>query len=146
MYPNVMELLLIIKQHEIKEKGIPYVRSIVGHDVEEGSEDSKKWDAFWKYFTSFWMSSKEVIATWNIVLEDSDKDYHDLQNRTNNGLESYNRRMTELFSSHHPSLLTFVQVVEEEARKKSDRMDDIRSGGDVPPLYSGARIREIPYM
>jgi hypothetical protein len=30
-------------------------------------------------------------------------------NRTNNGLERYNRRFNSLFNKHHPSLIEFVR-------------------------------------
>ena len=49
------------------------------------------------------------VATWNI--HDEDEKYFDLENRTNNFLESYNRSMNNKFPTPHPYLLVFVQTI-----------------------------------
>ena len=46
-------------------------------------------------------------------MESMDGTSYDLVNRTNNGLERYNRHFNGLFNKK-PSLLEFVQIVEEE--------------------------------
>jgi hypothetical protein len=48
-------------------------------------------------------------------------------NRTNNGLERYNRHFNDLFNKK-PSLLEFVQIVEEESRFQDQKNTDIRCG------------------
>jgi hypothetical protein len=48
-------------------------------------------------------------------------------NRTNNGLERYNRHFNGLFNKK-PSLLEFVQIVEEESRFQDQKNTDIRCG------------------
>ena len=59
--------------------------------------------------------------------EDAESDCYDNINRTNNGLESYNRRFNDLFESgKKPTLLTFVNKVEEESQNQAQRIHDIR--------------------
>mmetsp|Transcript_14493 Transcript_14493/g.26274 ORF Transcript_14493/g.26274 Transcript_14493/m.26274 type:complete len:81 (+) Transcript_14493:738-980(+) len=65
-------------------------------------------------------------------------------NRTNNGLESYNRRFNELFEGHNPSLIEFVQTVEKESRYHARRMEDIRTGKEEEPTYKEKTIPKIP--
>ena len=90
MTKNCIDILTIIPRDEILVKGIPYVRSILeAEDLNLSSDDCVKWDVFWIYFKSFWCSSLEFIATWNI--KDVDDKNRKMQNRTNNALESYNR-------------------------------------------------------
>ena len=85
-------------------------------DVEiTSASDRLKWIQFWEYFESFWCASADFMETWNII--DKDKSHYDLQNRTNNALERYNRTMNELFPTPHPSLLLFVQTIESQARE-----------------------------
>ena len=116
MHKNVMDVLAIIPNNEIESKGIPYVRSILeSGDLNLTREDIEKWDLFWVYFKAYWCSSENFMQMWNIVNED-DNDY-DLRNRTNNGLEQYNRSMNELFPTPHPSLPLFLQTIERESRR-----------------------------
>ena len=88
------------------------------------------------------MSSERFIKCWNIYSED---DSHlDLQNRTNNALERYNRTLNDKFSSPHPSLLQFVTTMEEESRFQVRRLDDIRNGKVEPPKNKGSTLFEPP--
>jgi hypothetical protein len=48
-------------------------------------------------------------------MESMDGTSYDLVNRTNNGLERYNRHFNGLFNKK-PSLLEFFQIVEDESR------------------------------
>ena len=67
-----------------------------------------------------------------------------LQNRTNNALESYNRVMNDKFPTPHPSLPLFVQTIENEARYQVTRLNDIRLGRVVPPVYDETTINAVP--
>ena len=60
-------------------------------------------------------------------MESMDGTSYDLVNRTNNGLERYNRHFNGLFNKK-PSLLEFVQIVEEESRFQDQKNTDIRCG------------------
>ena len=88
---------------------------------------------------------KEVVITtyddWNICGQDGK--YKDVMNRTNNGLERYNRRFNGLFDKQ-PSLMEFVEIVEKESRMMAQRLEDIRKGREGRPSYKGVTIPEIP--
>lgn len=139
MTKNCLGILTIIPQSEIKVKGIPFVRSCI---PETEGRNKSKWNAFWKYFDRFWMSSPTFIKTWNIHHMDIDL----LQNRTNNPLERYNRTLNSKFATAHPNLLSFVKALEIESRSQVKRLNDIRGGNAVAPELRGVTIPEIPPM
>ena len=105
MTQNVLDVLTVIPWNEIIPKGIPYVKSCLADQITTDS-DHLKWNQFWDYFESYWCATEDTIQCWNIV--DRDETYDNLQNRTNNVLETYNRTMNELFETPHPFLLLFV--------------------------------------
>ena len=120
----MLENLTLIPPNEIEKYGIPYVREIV--DYELSTSDMKKMEIFWEYFRNFWLSSPAFICSWNV--------YHhppylaQKMMRTNNGLERYNRTLSELFSYSSPSLINFIEILEIESRDQLEKMDNIRKG------------------
>ena len=80
MTRNVMDILTIIPRGEIATKGIPFVIYILEPNL--GAEDLEKWGKFWTYLNSYWLSSIDFVATWNI--HNKDENYFDLENRINN--------------------------------------------------------------
>ena len=48
--------------------------------------------------------------------------------RTNNGLERYNRTLSDLFDHLSPSLINFIEILELESRDQLDKLDNIRKG------------------
>jgi len=60
-------------------------------------------------------------------MESMDGTSYDLVNCTNNGIERYNRHFNGLFNKK-PSLLEFIQIVEEESRFQDQKKTDIRCG------------------
>ena len=93
MEKNCLDILTVIPKHEIKEKGIPYIKHAISQ-MELTKEDKEKWEKFWDYFLTFWMCSHKFIATWNINKqgEESGEGYDkeafvECHNRTNNGIE-----------------------------------------------------------
>ena len=124
MHPQSLETLTLIPPNEIEIKGIPYVRSIVDEGLT--TQDMEKIEVFWTYFKRFWLSKPSFINSWNINHHDEEKT-EDLK-RTNNGLERYNRTLKSLFSDETPSLLSFINVIEEESRGQVIRLDCIRNG------------------
>ena len=123
MWENSLEVLTIINPSEIKWKGIPFVRSIVDDGLDQ--EDMKKMEKFWAYFDRFWLKSPGFIVTWN-VFGHYKKETVYLQ-RTNNGLERYNRALNSKFQGKQ-SLLSFITVLEVEAREQVTKLDEIRNG------------------
>lgn len=57
----------------------------------------------------------------------------EIQNRTNNALERYNRTLNDKFSLPYPSLWKFLTSLEEEARYQVKILEDIRNGKVVAP-------------
>ena len=107
-------------------------------------------DIFWNYFEKFWMSSEKFILTWNI------NDYQGNKNvlkRTNNGLESYNKRLKSLFRAGTPSFADFVHTLRKESEFQQKKVlgymekTSVKKGkydendGDfiyeMPPCYAG---------
>ena len=125
MRKNILDLLTILPRDEITEYGIPYVRSILD-DLCKTDKELEKWDTFWKYFVREWMQSPRYVKTWNI--HDENQEYLDLYNRTNNGLERYNRKLGEIFPSPHPSIIEFVVKLKEEGERQVQKLNDVRAG------------------
>ena len=138
----VLDVLTVIPPNEIRSKGIPYVKSII--DEELISKDEKdKWEYFWeRYFITCWMSSDSFIKTWNIHCDDGS--HLDIQNKTKNTLERYNRSLNEKNSTPHPSPVEFVTTIEEKSRVQVKRLNDIRSGNVQPPKLQGSTLFEPP--
>ena len=123
MWENSLEVLTIINPSEIKWKGIPFVRSIVDDGLDH--EDLEKMEKFWAYFDRFWLKSPGFIVTWN-VFGHYKQETVKLQ-RKNNGLERYNRSLNSKFNGKQ-SLLSFITVLEAEAREQVTKLDEIRNG------------------
>ena len=88
------------------------------------------------------MSSTAFIKTWNI--HNKGKKYKDIQNRTNNGLERYNRHLNQKFPTPHPSLLIFVSALQEEARAQVQGLENIRYGKEIPNDLDEVSVWPIP--
>ncbi len=116
-----LDLLCIIPRYEIVKYGIPYVRAKV--ESGQSAETITKWNKFWEYFNHQWLKVVP-ISSWNIC--EKDGEYVDFVNRTNNALERYNRRFNSLFPKK-PSLIEFVQVVENESRAYAEDLRQVRT-------------------
>ena len=130
MQTGVMDLLTTIRKEELESKGIFYVRSLIEDGLSK--KDIKKWDSFWAYFNRYWMSPN-LVDIWNLT--GKEHDVYDLQNRTNNGLERYNRRLNEKFPTPHPSVLVFIATVLRESVWYVEKLENIRMGREKPPTY-----------
>ena len=144
-----INILTVIPINEIRKKGIPFVQDNLKDAIFQG-DNVQKMKTFWNYFDKFWMSSEKFIKTWNI------NDYQGNKNvlkRTNNGLESYNKRLKGLFRAGSPSFADFVHTMrgesEHQQKKVLDYMEKsaVKKGksdendGDfiyeMPPCYAG---------
>ena len=76
---------------------------------------------FWNYFKKYWMSLEKFIKIWNINDYQGNKN---LLKRTNNGLESYNKRLKSLFCSGTPSFADFVHTMKEESAYQQKKVQD----------------------
>ncbi|KAE9343141.1 hypothetical protein PF008_g9824 [Phytophthora fragariae] len=99
------------------------------------------WDAIWRYFRNTWMQSYGVDL-WNV--ECMTAAGVNLQNRTNNPLESYNRAFGGRFSVKHPSLLSFVETVKDEARRFVHLIDGVKKNRRDPPRHAQFMDPRVP--
>ncbi|GMF63467.1 unnamed protein product [Phytophthora fragariaefolia] len=134
--PGVLDILTIIPVDQIADKGVRFVRSKI---TETGSKT--KWDTFWRYFRNTWMQSYGADL-WNV--ESMTAAGVDLQNRTSNPLESYNRAFGDRFSVKHPSLLSFVETAKEEARRFVQLIDDVKQNHRDPPRHAQSVEPRVP--
>ena len=103
---------------EIATYGIPFLRAKLESEADD--DTIKKWDIFWDYF-DYWMG---IVPSWNVC--EKDGEYLELTNRTNNALESYNRRFNNLFNKKPPTLIEFVQICEKESWFQAIQLRSIR--------------------
>ncbi|GMF30579.1 unnamed protein product [Phytophthora fragariaefolia] len=68
----------------------------------------------------------------------------DLQNRTNNPLESYNRAFGDRFSVKYPSLLSFVETAKEESRRFVQLIDEVKQNRRDPPRHAQSVEPRVP--
>ena len=71
-----------------------------------------------------------ILSSWNVShmeLNDDDGESYDLINRTNYGLERYNRHFMGLFRTK-PDLFQFVRILQNETRYQVEKLSDIRKG------------------
>ena len=120
MHVNSMDILTVIPVNEIEKKGIPFVKDNLKEAI-FNNDDAKKMDTYWKYFSKFWMSSTNMIKSWNI--NDYNGNINTLK-RTNNGLERYNRSMKSLFNAGTPSFGDFVNTMREESEAQQQKVED----------------------
>lgn len=107
-----IELLTIIPSHQIP-KAIDYIKSLLVHE--------EAVDTFWSYFEKTWLV-RFPSNVWN----NFDISQSDLMNRTNNGLERYNRRMNDFFANAHPNLCSFAEIIRDEFKYYDQRCAEIR--------------------
>ncbi|KAF1740306.1 hypothetical protein MXB_5171, partial [Myxobolus squamalis] len=70
-------------------------------------------------------------SLWNI----SSINERDLQGRTNNCLERYNRHLNELFANAHSNLVSFNAAIKNDEEYYSNMMRFIRSGSmELPKI------------
>ncbi|KAG4232376.1 hypothetical protein PC116_g19385 [Phytophthora cactorum] len=126
--PGVIDALTIIPVDQIADKGIRFVRA----QMDETSNKTK-WDAFWRYFRKTWITSYGADL-WNV--NSMAESGIDLQNRTNNPLEGYNRAFGDRFTVKHPSLLSFVETAKADVRRFVQLIDDVKHNRRDPPPHA----------
>ncbi|KAF0992420.1 hypothetical protein HZS_414 [Henneguya salminicola] len=89
-------------------------------------------NAFWSFFKRTWMSCYNPNL-WNLSI----KRHLNIQGRTNNALESYNRRLGNFSTNAHQNICAFVSVIRSEVEFFSDRYREIRQN------YNRIRYRKV---
>ena len=141
MTKNVMDILTIIPHGGISTKEILFVISILEPNLR--AKYLEKRGKSWMYFNSYWMSSMDFVATWNI--HDEDEKYFNLENRTNNALECYNLLMNNKFPTPHPSFLIFFQTIELESCEQVERCENTVRGIIKVPWIQETNIGPITF-
>ena len=147
MTKNVMDILAVVPPDELKSKGIPFVHSLILEKIKSAgikmtNAHKKYWDVFFnEYFRRQWLSAA-MVDVWNLFGQDGD--IVALQNRTNNALEQYNQEVGKLVPCPHPTLLHFIEKIEDESRRIVRELDLIRRGLVNRPNYSEVNIPVLP--
>jgi hypothetical protein len=100
--------------------------------------DTPKYQLFLEYFANTWIKKYDPVI-WTQVNQKKK-----VLIRTNNGLERYNRRLNEKFSSAHPSMPTFIQVIREETLYYSLYLTNIRRGVEPFPQHQEFELPKVP--
>jgi hypothetical protein len=132
-----MNFLPLVPIEEIQEKAIPYIKSKIPH-----GPHTSKLDAFWKYFFATWMKKYEP-SLWNIHHIPTNAEDDVLINRTNCGLECYNRTLQAAFPVPHPNIQNFVKTIAGEANRVVEDLQNIQRGFLPLPTPTSANIPSI---
>jgi len=143
MRRTVIDILSVIPKEEVITFGIPFLQSEISKRFPNMSnEDKLKWDKFWAYFSEHWVQRTKRFNAWH--LHDDNGNIKDLHGKTNNGLERYNRHMNELFPGNHPTLLSFLAGIKNEAASQKDRLKRMFENHEFPPCYDDVYIPQVP--
>ena len=82
------------------------------------------------------------IPLWNVT--EADESQVQLVSRTSNALERYNRFFNNIVPRAHPNLIVFVAALLDEAHRIIQRLEDVRSGREIPPVYEDISYPDIP--
>ena len=72
---------------------------------------------------------KDIVKVWNMA--HLDKAEIEIKNKTNDGLERYNRHFNGIVPVSHPNLLVFVQALRKETDDVVQRNETVRKGQEV---------------
>jgi hypothetical protein len=118
MEPGNLDLLCYIDPAEIVSKGIPYLKKKLDY-----GQDKLMMDCFFSYFVKTWCQFYSPDL-WN-VHRFKDK-WEDIQNRTNNPLERFNRTMNATIPSN-PKLCVFMDYIKLISQEWLKKLDDIKN-------------------
>jgi hypothetical protein len=101
MQTGNLDRLTLVKRDEIDD-------TIADLRLKLERGDREKWEKFWSYFGKTWLR-EFAFSTWNISeLQEEDIE---ITNRTNNGLENFNKKLNNVFSSPHPNIFMFINAI-----------------------------------
>ena len=132
-----LDILCVLPRDEVEEIGIPYIRSLLELGIPEWEKEALN-EIFWPYFMRQWIP---IIMSWNLMSDEGSP--VEIVNRTNNALESYNRRFNALFLKQ-PTLIEFAMIIEKESREQAQIRQDIVTGRKQEPNRKDIWIPTIP--
>jgi hypothetical protein len=119
MKKGAIDELTVVKRSDIGKKVVKLKRKYA-----KGSSKDK-WNNFFNYFNNTWMK-KYDFDVWNI--SSVKEKYISIYNKTNNAPESFNKTLGGQFSSPHPNLLHFIQVIKKISIEYAKEITNIKLG------------------
>lgn len=151
---KIIQLATVLPQEDLVEitgKGWAYIADkidgiSVDEDVDEWMQSdqwkSMKADLF-AYIRDFWIRC-DVLPLWNcsafVELDDDEQPIF----RTNCWLESYNRKVNEMFPTAHPTMAAFAARLREEQQRIIQLQEDYRQRRESPPVYDPVQWPVVP--
>jgi hypothetical protein len=136
---GLINILTVVPLEEIESKAIPYIRA----NFDEGPHVAK-FDIFYNYILKTWMKRYDP-KLWNLHHIHTNYSEEDiLINRTNNPIERFNRTMNEHFPTPHPTVVNFVQTINEIANGYVTLLHNIKKRKTQPPVHSPVPIPCVP--
>ena len=93
-------------------------------------EDDEKWKSFCDYFSHTWIRGCIPFDTWNVSEQQGNDDE---LFATNNAMECFNRQLNSSFSSAHPNIFRFIEVIRQISATKLEEIKDIKERGGGRP-------------
>lgn len=141
----ISRLLTVVDPLEI-ENAIAYCRAKLNEDLYPAF--TAQFNKYWQYFLKTWVKEYKPVV-WNVhrfvnrAEALNEKDTMELQNKTNNGLERYNREMNKIFPKK-PTLIGFVAGIKESSREYVNMNDLISKGLASRPVHQAPKVFPIP--
>ncbi|KAI3632370.1 hypothetical protein MIR68_009476 [Amoeboaphelidium protococcarum] len=124
--PLVIELLCIVKESEVRGVALQFAKL----QCRNLSTPMNIINDFWKYFEKTWFGLYD-ISTWNI----SRLEGQVLVNRTNNPLESYNRKLNKGFKGH-PRMVDLISLLKTHVHEYEGLLRAIADGNARAPFHA----------
>ncbi|ETI55629.1 hypothetical protein F443_01704 [Phytophthora nicotianae P1569] len=114
-------MLTVIPHEKIEDEGIKYVEAKIKGMCESKTVSYSEvvWRLFWSYFRNTWLKTFKP-SVWNVYGLDTG-----MVSRTNNPLERFNREINAELTSPHPSLPSFVGIIQTLSKRYVDQIDDM---------------------
>lgn len=142
---GLLDLLTTIPIEEITKYGIPYIQQQLESDI-INSIIGDSLTRYWSYYIKTWLKLNNP-ETWNIsslIPDDNENEEIRFINRTNNGLERYNRSLNDEFGNAHPNIIKFVEVIAAKQMKLVEECNMIMNKSMEPPVHKPPTIPVIP--
>ena len=141
----ISRLLTVVDPEEI-DKAIAYCRAKINEDLYPGF--TQQFNKYWAYFIKTWVKEYKP-KVWNVhrfvcrIETLNEKDYLELKNKSNNGLERENKEMNKIFPKK-PTLLGFVSGIKERSCEFVNMNELISKGLGSRPPHQTPKVFPIP--
>jgi hypothetical protein len=136
MEPGKLDLLCYIPPLEIISKGIPYLRAT----LEFNDQYTLLFDRFYAYMIKI-CTHRYNPELWNVY--QFRNQWENIQNRTNNALERFNRIMNERLPKH-PNISKLVETIKKISAETVIKLDDIANKRITLVMYRPMLFLQLP--